>query len=855
MAFTPVNDGDLAVAPQVQQIIDALQGVSGAGQPISLTSLESDTDVALTIQNLGTGGALSVFDSGGVEIFTVDDSGVTFGGDLIADTLTLAKGAAPSAPGSGLVSLYGTTLGGLGLMANGESTARLVFDSTNTNIHNVKHYGAKGDATTDDTTAIAAAYAAIPSVGGVLYFPPGSYKVTSLTFSTVKNVAVVGAGVGVSTIFTASTGSDMIAVSGASIYFELRDVTLFSAAARTATTYLLSVTSASRVWITDARVMSSLGRCLSLNSCGAAYISNTEGLSTNGTTGDCVLRSYATCLGLTNCIFQTGTTALGRSPTVWIGGGTSSSLRISDCIFGGGGPQTSLTMTSIADNGATFAVATSGAHGFAVDDLVVIRNSGVAAYNSMWRISNIGSATIFSVTAALGAGNVIVSVADCVQSVGAAFLVENSAGTTNECVISNCLTTRVGGAANLYGTAGMFFDGKRSAVQEINGWEITGCWQDYGAMGILISGTPTSGSCTTYGFTISGGKVSCRTRGIHLDQVLGVSIDGFHANPSVVTSVNDGISSACGLYVFGGTNTPSIRGISVTNCHLGVARDFDPTDVGYLSPYGVILDTSMNLISIQGNQIVGSTAPFQLVNTPLAATATWRIKDNIASIGVPITDATSMPTITSATSIAATVGYDVFNVSGTTNIATITNGWVGRTVTLCFASALSLATGGNLAVSANRLVKAGDAVSLTFNGTSWYVENARPTADTADITADAATQSVVGTFSVSAAAASGSFTQVGSTINITTTGGKVFLPWSAALSPSTTSLVEIVYRVDDGADNYILYESLATSVTRGGEYYVGTLSAAAHTVKIFYRTASGTITISPGVAIVREYKR
>lgn len=586
---------------------------------------------------------------------------------------------------------------------------------------NVKSFGATGDAVTNDTAAIAAAYAAVSSNGGVLYFPPGSYLVTSLTFATAKNVALVGAGVGVSTIFTTSTGSDMIAVSGASIYFEMRDVTLFSAAARTATTYLLSVTSASRVWITDARVTSSLGRCISLNSCGAAYLSNTEGLSTNGTTGDCVLRSYATCLGLDNCIFQTGTTALGRSPTVWIGGGTSSSLRIANCIFGGGGPQTSLTMSSIADNGASFAVATTTPHGFSVDDLVVIRNSGVAAYNSMWRISNIGSATIFSVTATLGAGNVLVAVADCVQSVGAAFLVENSAGTTNECVISNCLTTRVGGAANLYGTAGMFFDGKRSAVQEINGWEITGCWQDYGAVGILISGTPVAGgACTTYGFTISGGKVACRTRGIHLDQVLGVSIDGFHANPSVVTPINDGISSACGLYVYGGAAAPASRGISVTNCHLGVARDFDPSDAGYLSPYGVILDTSMNLISIQGNQIVGSTAPFQLVNTPLAATATWRIRDNIASIGVPITDATSMPTLVSATSIAATVGYDTFNVSGTTNIATITNGWVGRTITLCFAGALSLATGGNLAVLANRTVLAGDQVTLTFNGTAWF---------------------------------------------------------------------------------------------------------------------------------------
>lgn len=79
MAFTPVNDGDLAVAPQLQQVIDALQGVSGAGQPISLTSMESDDDYALLVQNLGTGGTAQFLDSSGNVLLDLTDAGLEFG--------------------------------------------------------------------------------------------------------------------------------------------------------------------------------------------------------------------------------------------------------------------------------------------------------------------------------------------------------------------------------------------------------------------------------------------------------------------------------------------------------------------------------------------------------------------------------------------------------------------------------------------------------------------------------------------------------------------------------------------------------------------------------------------------------
>ncbi len=64
-----------------------------------------------------------------------------------------------------------------------------------TNWINVLNYGAAGNGSTDDTAAVTAAIAALPSTGGVLYFPPGTYK-TSGGFTLSNPVTVLGMGAG-----------------------------------------------------------------------------------------------------------------------------------------------------------------------------------------------------------------------------------------------------------------------------------------------------------------------------------------------------------------------------------------------------------------------------------------------------------------------------------------------------------------------------------------------------------------------------------------------------------------------------------------------------------------------------------
>ncbi len=63
-------------------------------------------------------------------------------------------------------------------------------------------YGAEGDGTTDDTAAIRAAENAADDTGGVVFFPPGRYRVTDTI--DMNSVSVLGAGSKAVTIFSST---------------------------------------------------------------------------------------------------------------------------------------------------------------------------------------------------------------------------------------------------------------------------------------------------------------------------------------------------------------------------------------------------------------------------------------------------------------------------------------------------------------------------------------------------------------------------------------------------------------------------------------------------------------------------
>jgi hypothetical protein len=61
---------------------------------------------------------------------------------------------------------------------------------------NVRDFGATGNGTTDDSTAILAAISALPAAGGTVWIPPGTYIVGRPITAAKNNIVLAGAGWG-----------------------------------------------------------------------------------------------------------------------------------------------------------------------------------------------------------------------------------------------------------------------------------------------------------------------------------------------------------------------------------------------------------------------------------------------------------------------------------------------------------------------------------------------------------------------------------------------------------------------------------------------------------------------------------
>lgn len=88
---------------------------------------------------------------------------------------------------------------------NGDGTLRNVVRKDSLSV-NVKDYGAVGDDIANDTAAIQAAIAALPTGGGVVFFPPGTYKITA-AIALRNALTLQGAGGSASVIHQTSTSA------------------------------------------------------------------------------------------------------------------------------------------------------------------------------------------------------------------------------------------------------------------------------------------------------------------------------------------------------------------------------------------------------------------------------------------------------------------------------------------------------------------------------------------------------------------------------------------------------------------------------------------------------------------------
>jgi len=111
---------------------------------------------------------------------------------------------------------------------------------TTTYVYNVKSpvYGAKGDGSTDDTASIQSAITAATTTGGTVFFPAGTYKITSGVSLSITNgsdpgprVHFLGEGIGASIIkqFSSSSNGINIVSTNVNCYVQISSLTILGA--------------------------------------------------------------------------------------------------------------------------------------------------------------------------------------------------------------------------------------------------------------------------------------------------------------------------------------------------------------------------------------------------------------------------------------------------------------------------------------------------------------------------------------------------------------------------------------------------------------------------------------------------
>lgn len=112
---------------------------------------------------------------------------------------------------------------GVGTYVTGSGTSRAV----NTYVATVKDFGALGDGTTDDTVAIQTALNSVKTAGGgELYFPAGTYIISSLGLNSAYNITLSGAGMAstLKRLASATTGIASMLAFSSSTHIRIRNL-------------------------------------------------------------------------------------------------------------------------------------------------------------------------------------------------------------------------------------------------------------------------------------------------------------------------------------------------------------------------------------------------------------------------------------------------------------------------------------------------------------------------------------------------------------------------------------------------------------------------------------------------------
>lgn len=614
---------------------------------------------------------------------------------------------------------------------------------------NVLDFGADPTGSASSSAAFNAAYAskANTTAGCALYCPSGTYKIDSnLVFNGTGPFTIYGDGP-TSQIAVSIASGDLMTVTNVP-FLHIHDIQFVGYVVRNAGTWILTASGQAAIVINNTFANLNLGGIWNIASSSVLQMdsnfSSTSGAISpgNNQVGDTVLRiSHVSQATITNNYFISGNNSssstnpgFNRAPCVWIGSSfaaaSNTSLTLTGNNFVGGGPRSVWNISGITSTSVSFVVTTTAVHDFNAGDFIVLRGSTLpSGYQNVFRVSSATSTTI-TVTSTLNPGTT--TVASTAESYASCLYVANDQGSCNE----SRLTGNIFEAQDYlsYGSASVYFDGRRGP-HVIEGWTLAGNYYDFGATGVLLSGKDNgSGIQSVYGISYAGGLHENSTRCIHLEGVSGISISGLQCdgfgpiqNGQGGSSFGDALSAAgtgsVAIHIFAGWATPYTQGVTITNCNLGMGRNWNLDDMastgfnsGLVIDGAGVQDVLVGDCQIYGYDVAGAV---KYDNSSWSGTNRWKFKNCQINYAGAANAPVTVPTVSSATSIALIPGADVVKVTGTTPITTITNGTAGQVVTLLSVSGMVIGTGGNIMFAITYQV--GLQCTLAYDGANWWI--------------------------------------------------------------------------------------------------------------------------------------
>ncbi len=242
-----------------------------------------------------------------------------------------------------------------------------------------------------------------------------------------------------------------------------------------------------------------------------------------------------------------------------------------------------------------------------------------------------------------------------------------------------------------------------------------------GTASAAVNATNTTNGLLSFKFQTNDFDTTTGTgTGLYLQNVSNIAVEDnwFSNNAGVNLRADDGVDTLL---------ISSNQLYSSTQKSIQISAD-NVTIVGNLisgGDDGIFVRSQASAVLIETNTITGMTGyGVNLFEAPV----TVRVDSNmfLSNTTGNVSSGSAISTVASAAALPIPAEFDIFNVSGTTNISTMTGGWAGRTVTLIFSGVLTIthATGTfnsiRLNGAADFTTAANNTLTITHNGIQWY---------------------------------------------------------------------------------------------------------------------------------------